>query len=74
MFNVIIQMRIELRQAEEITNVTVKIVPSRCSKETSQVLVFIASFPEMRAMITRLEEDEENFMRAIQIKHVLPQT
>ena len=35
---------------------------------------FIASFPEMRAMITRLEEDEENFMRAIQIKHVLPQT
>jgi len=35
---------------------------------------FIASFPEMRAMIAKLEEDEENFMRAIQIKHVLPQT
>jgi hypothetical protein len=35
---------------------------------------FIASLPEMRAMITKLEEDEENLMRAIQIKHVLPQT
>ena len=28
----------------------------------------------MRAMIAKLEEDEENLMRAIQIKHVLPQT